>query len=137
MEYRVKDAAEVPRASFPRVRSLRLAGNDKSQTRRKRFTLHTDQAKLGGSPLRFTAARAACRPAGQPLWYNYVVPTPLLQPGSPELPFWQYLAGNCATMDKTSAFISETGEKPVPRPVINLEQSFLRPFLRLEALAFY
>ena len=38
---------------------------------------------------------------------------------------------------QTSAFISKKGEKPVPRPVINLEQSFLRPFLRLEALAFY
>ena len=93
--------------------------------------------KLWGSPLRFTGARAACRPAGQPLWYNYVVPTPLLKPGSPKLPFWQYLRRELCYHGQTSAFISKKGEKPVPRPVINLEQSFLRPFLRLEALAFY
>ena len=73
-----------------------------------------DQAKLGGSPLRFTAARAACRPAGQPLWYNYVVPTPLLKPGSPKLPFWQYLAGNCATMDKPAHSLAKRAKNPFP-----------------------
>ena len=48
--------------------------------------LHTDQAKLGprgAASFASQAARAAFRPTGQPLWYNYVVPTPLLQPGSP------------------------------------------------------
>ena len=38
---------------------------------------------------------------------------------------------------QNSLFISHKPTKPVPRPVINLEQSFLRPFLWLEALAFY
>ena len=73
-----------------------------------------DQAKLGGSPLRFTAARAACRPTGQPLWYNYLVPTPLLKPGSPKLPFWQYLAGNCATMDKPAHSLAKRAKNPFP-----------------------
>jgi hypothetical protein len=73
-----------------------------------------DQAKLGGSPLRFTAARAACRPTGQPLWYNYVVPTPLLKPGSPKLPFWQYLAGNGATMDKPAHSLAKRAKNPFP-----------------------
>ena len=73
-----------------------------------------DQAKLGGSPLRFTAARAACRPTGQPLWYSYVVPTPLRQPGSPKLPFWQYLAGNCATMDKPAHSLAKRAKNPFP-----------------------
>ena len=50
------------------------------------LALHTDQAKLGprgAASFASQAARAAFRPTGQPLWYNYVVPTPLLQPGSP------------------------------------------------------
>ena len=59
------------------------------------------------------------------------------QAGQPQTPVLAIPRRELCYHGQTSAFISKKGEKPVPRPVINLEQSFLRPFLWLEALAFY
>ena len=77
-----------------------------------RFTL--TRPSYGAARFASQTTRAAFRPTGQPLWYNYVVPTPLLKPGSPKLPFWQYLAGNCATMDKPAHSLAKRAKNPFP-----------------------
>ena len=90
-----------------------------------------DQANLGGSPLRFTAARAACRPTGQPLWYNYVVPTPLLKPGSPKA-FCNTSPGTVLPRQTSYSLAKQTC---VPRPTLMSNGPHGR--FTVEALAFY
>ena len=99
--------------------------------------LHTDQAKLGGSPLRFTS-RAGCLSSNRAAsMVQLCCSDAAAQAGQPQTPVLAIPRRELCYHGQTSAFISKKGEKPVPRPVINLEQSFLRPFLWLEALAFY
>ena len=95
-----------------------------------------DQAKARGQPasLHCRAGRVSSHRAASMVQLGY---SQAAQAGQPQTPDSGNTSPGTVLPGQTSAFISEKGEKPVPRPVINLEQSFLRPFLWLEALAFY
>ena len=88
--------------------------------------LHTDQAKLRGSPLRRSKATRAAYGTGQPLdtltsYSNYQNQT-----GQPQSASWANTLGTVTPHGQNRVFIKRKGAKPVPRPMINLEQSFLR-----------
>ena len=96
-----------------------------------------DQAKARGQPasLHCRAGRVSSHRAASMV--QLCCSHAAAQAGQPQTPVLAIPRRELCYHGQTSAFISKKGEKPVPRPVINLEQSFLRPFLRLEALAFY
>ena len=87
---------------------------------------HTDQAKLGGSPRRRSQAARAAYGTGQPPIYLLCCSDPAVQAGQPQSTFLTPAAGTVRTTDKKVHSLRKKGAKPVPRPVINLEQSFLR-----------
>ena len=88
--------------------------------------LHTDQAKLRGSPLRRSKATRAAYGTGQPLDTITSCSTLLLKTGQPPSTFLANPMGTVRTTNETAYSSKEKDAKPVPRPVINLEQFFLR-----------
>ena len=88
--------------------------------------LHTDQAKLRGSPLRRSKAARAAYGTGQPLDTITSCSNYQNQTGQPQSASWANTLGTPLPDGQNHVFIKQKGAKPVPRPVINLEQSFLR-----------
>ena len=88
--------------------------------------LHTDQAKLRGSPLRRSKATRAAYGTGQPLDTITSCSNYQNQTGQPQSASWANTLGTPLPDGQNHVFIKQKGAKPVPRPVINLEQSFLR-----------
>ena len=94
----------------------------RSATRRRAVT----RPKLWGSPRRRSKAARAAYGTGQPLDTITSYPNYQNQTGQPQSASWANTLGTVLPHGQTSSFITRKGAKPVPRPVINLEQSFLR-----------
>ena len=76
--------------------------------------LHTDQAKLGGSPLRFTKPRDGRRSTGQPLIINTSCSDAATQAGQPPSAFWAPAAATVRPMDKSAPSLRKKAQNPLP-----------------------
>ena len=76
--------------------------------------LHTDQAKLRGSPLRRSKATRAAYGTGQPLDPITSCSTTFAKPGQPQSAFWAHTIGTEPTTDEIAPSLGEKAQNPFP-----------------------
>ena len=76
--------------------------------------LHTDQAKLRGSPLRRSKATRAAYGTGQPLDPITSCSTTFAKPGQPQSAFWAHTIGPEPTTDEIAPSLCKKAQNPFP-----------------------
>ena len=76
--------------------------------------LHTDQAKLRGSPLRRSKATRAAYGTGQPLDPITSCSTTFAKPGQPQSAFWAHTRGTEPRAGKRASLLCEKAQNPFP-----------------------
>ena len=76
--------------------------------------LHSDEAKLGGSPPRFTKPRDGRRSTGQPLIINTSCSDAAAPTGQPQSAFWAHTRGTEPRAGKRAPLLCEKAQNPFP-----------------------